>query len=918
MIRRACTSAFHSNCSRLPALRQPSSLPARLSEPIGLGSDDNDLENRTSRRRQPFGPFPRSLQRLCCTCGHERPLEACLILLGGTSVIVLHRLPCNLHCDRRQLTLSMAAAPRLRAGCSAADFRTLETVYANAGSIVYKAVRLADHTLVALKQRSTPELGRGADALHEAKILASGLSNCDGEAGEAESSVAAADGVGGGGGGVRHPHIVQTLGYYWVDTEGSSGVHDRRGGDASRSHMPSRGGALVLVLEWADGGDLLALLRKRAANARPLPERCVWEWTAQLLSAVAALHKRRLVHRDIKSSNVLLFSSGGRGAASSVDAAAGAATSAPQLRNAPRALGPESCDDPADRWTAKLADLGVAREMAAEDEVLTSLYGTPLYLAPELCGPGRPRYSSSADLWSVGVVMYEMAALRPPFTGSNMFEVAMAVRRGKYPSLPSTCSRELSAFISTLLAAAPERRPTAAEALVLCRACAAGAKMGALVQSNVSDAGIRKPSAPASATAVQAAGAHSVTHPRSVGRGDLVATHHGATRTAPRTHAEVPLDQAQRLGTHASPSPSPGPRRTQSPIAVRSGRRGPDAARLVTCDHLAGARHPQGSTTTSVPIASSAAVSAAAHHPAGLPSRRVVRVKQRALHHPAIIDGVRNPSSTLAPPMQQGRHSDPPEAATRNATRRTRVAVHRRSCDAPPVSESEASDLTEPGNVRVLRDEAVGRDRTGEDGRTIPWHSRERSATACAVVRPAGRLPGSPELRIIAERVPGDGALQEASVMRARPASAAAERARQSSPGPLARSSSGLANQPALAMPVQPQPQFLDPRLHRQMVQLRRERAHAAKLRLLLVQAIDAAGGDGAASVAAGTWIVPAACDVQPSRIGADGGHSPGVHGAVSEQRILLGDELRRLALLEAHVAALEDALGRAHSAAMP
>ena len=93
----------------------------------------------------------------------------------------------------------------------------------------------------------------------------------------------------------------------------------------------------------------------------------------------------------------------------------------------------------------KLGDFGIARVLRNTISVAKSMVGTPYYLSPEII-EGRP-YSFKSDIWSLGVLLYEMCALRPPFEGSSMHYLSLQIVRGRYPPLPSHFSRELKTLV---------------------------------------------------------------------------------------------------------------------------------------------------------------------------------------------------------------------------------------------------------------------------------------------------------------------------------------------------------------------------------------------------------------------------------------------------------------------------------------
>ena len=136
----------------------------------------------------------------------------------------------------------------------------------------------------------------------------------------------------------------------------------------------------------------------------------------QLVSALHYLHSHRVIHRDMKPQNVLL---GGKG-------------------------------------QVKLCDFGFARAMGAGTAVLTSIKGTPLYMAPELVQE-RP-YDHRADLWSLGAVLFELYTGKPPFYTSSIYALVRKIVGEPVPPLPSRASPELRSFLAGLLTKDPAKR----------------------------------------------------------------------------------------------------------------------------------------------------------------------------------------------------------------------------------------------------------------------------------------------------------------------------------------------------------------------------------------------------------------------------------------------------------------------------
>eukprot|EP00002_Diphylleia_rotans_P007149 TRINITY_DN1664_c0_g1_i15.p1 TRINITY_DN1664_c0_g1~~TRINITY_DN1664_c0_g1_i15.p1 ORF type:complete len:354 (-),score=62.27 TRINITY_DN1664_c0_g1_i15:139-1200(-) len=155
-----------------------------------------------------------------------------------------------------------------------------------------------------------------------------------------------------------------------------------------------------------------------------LDEDLLWRYISEICAGLSALHKHGIIHRDLKCSNILICKGG----------------------------------------VLKLADFGVAKLMKGAEYVHTSI-GTPYYLSPEQW-KDQP-YNEKTDMWSLGVVLYEMTALRLPFQGVNMNDLSRNVVTGSFPRLPSHVGPELQNLISRLLVKNPKIRPSVDEVLQL-------------------------------------------------------------------------------------------------------------------------------------------------------------------------------------------------------------------------------------------------------------------------------------------------------------------------------------------------------------------------------------------------------------------------------------------------------------------
>lgn len=169
---------------------------------------------------------------------------------------------------------------------------------------------------------------------------------------------------------------------------------------------------IVVVTEYADK-ELYEILGK----AGRLSEERAQVIACDLVSALYYLHSNRVLHRDLKPQNVLLEANG----------------------------------------VAKLCDFGFARSMSTGTHVLTSIKGTPLYMAPELIE--ECPYDHNADLWSLGCIVYELVVGTPPFQTTSILHLVRLIRF-EAVKWPDYISENCKSFLQGLLQKDPSLRLT--------------------------------------------------------------------------------------------------------------------------------------------------------------------------------------------------------------------------------------------------------------------------------------------------------------------------------------------------------------------------------------------------------------------------------------------------------------------------
>ncbi|KAF5306242.1 hypothetical protein FQA39_LY08940 [Lamprigera yunnana] len=182
--------------------------------------------------------------------------------------------------------------------------------------------------------------------------------------------------------------------------------------------------AVYIVLEYMEGGELADLMM---LSSTPLPENIVKILFYQIVMGIRYLHLRNITHRDLKPGNILLKSK--------------------------------------DLITVvKIADFGLSK-MLESKSLLGTCCGTPYYVAPEVIDPRCGMYTQQADVWSLGVILYQMLSNKFPFDveGGNQQDMMKMILFGKFhmnSNIWKNVSNAAKDLITKMLVKNPEDRYT--------------------------------------------------------------------------------------------------------------------------------------------------------------------------------------------------------------------------------------------------------------------------------------------------------------------------------------------------------------------------------------------------------------------------------------------------------------------------
>uniref|UniRef100_A0A8B9R7Q0 Serine/threonine-protein kinase Nek8 n=2 Tax=Astyanax mexicanus TaxID=7994 RepID=A0A8B9R7Q0_ASTMX len=181
--------------------------------------------------------------------------------------------------------------------------------------------------------------------------------------------------------------------------------------------------ALMIAMEYAPGGTLADYIQKRCNSL--LDEDTILHFFVQILLALYHVHNKLILHRDLKTQNILLDKH---------------------------------------QMIVKIGDFGISKILVSKSKAYT-VVGTPCYISPELC-EGKP-YNQKSDIWALGCVLYELASLKRAFEAANLPALVLKIMSGTFAPISDRYSPELRQLILTMLNLDPSKRPQLNEIMAL-------------------------------------------------------------------------------------------------------------------------------------------------------------------------------------------------------------------------------------------------------------------------------------------------------------------------------------------------------------------------------------------------------------------------------------------------------------------
>ena len=168
-----------------------------------------------------------------------------------------------------------------------------------------------------------------------------------------------------------------------------------------------------IIMEYANKGDLSNIIFEKKNSKKIFNEKEILSIFIQIIHGLKYIHFNKIIHRDLKSQNIFL------------------------LKNKNNNL------------IIKLGDFGISKILNNTLNNASTIIGTPFYFSPEIIN--GEKYDYKSDLWSLGIILYQMMTLRLPFDSNNFATLSMKIIKGEYNKNINGYSKELKEICFGLL-----------------------------------------------------------------------------------------------------------------------------------------------------------------------------------------------------------------------------------------------------------------------------------------------------------------------------------------------------------------------------------------------------------------------------------------------------------------------------------
>ena len=166
---------------------------------------------------------------------------------------------------------------------------------------------------------------------------------------------------------------------------------------------------------------MTAEIKARRQSKRHFTESEIVEWFLQMFEALDYLHQSKVLHRDLKTSNIFISKNG----------------------------------------SLKIGDFGIAKVLENSHQKAQTMVGTPYYMSPEICQ--NESYSFKSDVWSLGCILFEMCNLKRAFEASNLLSLVTQIIDKPADRILPFYSPELNDLVQQMLIKNPDKRASIRE-----------------------------------------------------------------------------------------------------------------------------------------------------------------------------------------------------------------------------------------------------------------------------------------------------------------------------------------------------------------------------------------------------------------------------------------------------------------------